>query len=164
MRNCDHVPASKSLHPPQICAPAVSRFVVRTHSSFSWRSIPPVCGRPVAAFLLQRQADYLVDNETMKQMLFTAVRHNILVKRADALGIAYGKLLFPKHNQWLHMIDQARWLGNPKKRSTYRNESLNGTCARVSRTTHRARFAVTVHEKMGIIQKYCPHLTCGSCL
>ena len=92
------------------------------------------------------------------QSLFdAAISHNKFYKKA-------GGLEKPKHHAFIHLAIQSLWLGNPRFRTTYRNESLNGTVALVSRSVHRSTFIRSVLQKFGLIQLFAPHLVSGTCM
>lgn len=112
-------------------------------------------------FTLQAAHERKVPDISVKLMMECALRHNTLIKRCfpDFLTSVHT----PKHHQWLHAIEDAHFQGNPSKHSTYRNESLNGTLARISRSVHRSTYAISVHEKFDVLCKYAPHKMGGSC-
>lgn len=102
-----------------------------------------------------------VPRQAVKQMLYLALRHNTLLEKCTPHFVK--KCHLPKHHQWLHAILDTHWQGNPKKRSTYRNESLNGIGARIGRSVHRTTFTVSTFEKFDLLCRYAPHRMGGLC-
>ena len=68
-----------------------------------------------------------------------------------------------KNHMALHLIQKSAFLGNPRHRSTYRHESLNGTIAILARTVHRATFIRSVLSRFHLLQRYARHLVTGTC-
>ena len=98
---------------------------------------------------LTRSCGRKVPDETLRQMLNCAIRHN----RCFQFG---GGVLHTKHHYWIHLIHQSKILGNPRLRSTMPNESLNGVVANVGKTCHRATFTVSVFFlEHGCYLRYC---------
>ena len=67
-----------------------------------------------------------------------------LTKLPTLLGINF---FIPKHHIWLHATRRVGLLGNPKYSSTYRDESNNHGIAKISHSTHRTTFAMSVYRK-----------------
>ena len=58
-----------------------------------------------------------------------------------------GGPLLPKCHFMIHLVQRARFKGNPKMYSTYRDESFNGLIAKIARSCHRRTWANAVHWK-----------------
>lgn len=58
-----------------------------------------------------------------------------------------GGPLVPKCHFMIHLVQRARFKGNPKMYSTYRDESFNGLIAKIARSCHRRTWANAVHWK-----------------
>ena len=52
-----------------------------------------------------------------------------------------------------HLIQRSLYKGNPKKYSTYRDESFNGLIARIARSCHRRTWANVIHWKCQALHK-----------
>ena len=74
--------------------------------------------------------------ETRRDLFTLFMRHTHLFHRA-------GGLLKPKHHLMVHMIQRCGVAGNPLTYHTYRDESLNGTIAKIARSCHRWTFGET---------------------
>ena len=61
---------------------------------------------------------------------------------------ASGGVLAPKHHMWFHLAEQFELNGNMKCLSTYPDETLNGSFAKVMRSTHAG------HAPLMCIKKY----------
>ena len=64
-----------------------------------------------------------------------------------------GGTIKPKVHLMWHMVDRTCMLGNPKYYSTYKDESVNGTIARIAHSCHRAKWNHTVHIKYFALEK-----------
>ena len=64
-----------------------------------------------------------------------------------------GGPIIPKCHFMLHMIQRASHKGNPRLYSTYRDESFNGTIAKVARSCHRRTWQNAIHFKCRAIHK-----------
>lgn len=58
-----------------------------------------------------------------------------------------GGNLLPKCHLMLHLIQRTLLKGNPKRYSTYRDESFNGVIARIARSCHRRTWLNVIHWK-----------------
>lgn len=58
-----------------------------------------------------------------------------------------GGPLVPKTHFMAHLIQRALFKGNPKKYSTYRDESFNGMIAKIARSCHRKTWSNVIHWK-----------------
>ena len=59
----------------------------------------------------------------------------------------------PKCHFMIHFIQRSLFKGNPKKYSTYRDESFNGQIAKVARSCHRKTWQNVVHWKCQCLHK-----------
>ena len=55
--------------------------------------------------------------------------------------------LVPKTHFMYHLIQRSLFKGNPRKYSTYRDESFNGQIAKIARSCHRRTWANIIHWK-----------------
>jgi hypothetical protein len=61
----------------------------------------------------------------------------------------------PKCHFMIHLIQRALFKGNPRKYSTYRDESFNGLIAKIARACHRRTWANVIHWKcQGLHKKH----------
>ena len=104
---------------------------------------------------LTRSCGRKIPDETLRQMLNCAIRHN----RCFKFG---GGKLTNKHHIWIHLIHQSKLLGNPRLRSTMPNESLNGVVANVGKTCHRATFVVSVFAKLELLCRFKGNIMLGA--
>ena len=58
-----------------------------------------------------------------------------------------GGPVIPKCHFMLHVIQRSIYKGNPRKYSTYRDESFNGVIAKVARSCHRRTWQNAIHFK-----------------
>ncbi len=58
-----------------------------------------------------------------------------------------GGPLVPKTHFMVHLIQRSLFKGNPKKYSTYRDESFNGMIAKIARSCHRKTWSNVIHWK-----------------
>ena len=58
-----------------------------------------------------------------------------------------GLNLLPKCHLMFHLIQRCLSKGNPKRYSTYRDESFNGVVARIARSSHRRTWMNVIHWK-----------------
>ena len=113
-------------------------------------------GRALETYVeLTRAHGRVMPQSAIQGMFDAAIRH---IKLFDSVG---GQLL-PKHHLWLHMIAQTSYLGNPRCRSTYQNESLNGIVARMCHSCHRATFCISTLQKYDLLQTCDGDLCAGS--
>ena len=84
--------------------------------------------------------------ETRRDLFTLFMRHTHLFHRA-------GGLLKPKHHLMVHMIQRCGVAGNPLTYHTYRDESLNGTIAKIARSCHRWTFGEKNHRKFAVLQE-----------
>ena len=71
-----------------------------------------------------------------------------IAKKHIVLWVAHtGSNPKPKHHAFVEISRSMRWAGNPKDWTTYSDETLNATVARLSRTVHPAHFALSILKK-----------------
>lgn len=73
-----------------------------------------------------------------------------------------GGPLVPKHHWMLHLLQRVVPKGNPKKYSTYRDESFNGMLARIARLCHRRTWMNIVHWKCQCLHDTAHKQVCAS--
>ncbi|CAK9016517.1 unnamed protein product [Durusdinium trenchii] len=66
-----------------------------------------------------------------------------------------GGPLVPKTHFMVHLIQRSLYKGNPRKYSTYRDESLNGQIAKIARSCHRRTWANIIHWKTQALHDKC---------
>lgn len=93
----------------------------------------------------------------IQRMFDSAVAHNKFYQQA-------GGDMMPKHHTFPHLVRQTLKVGNPRFRTTYRNESLNGTVAVLSRSVHRAVFVYAILQKFRLLKIYAPSRVCKDCM
>ena len=81
----------------------------------------------------------------VQQLLRHAINHNMLFK-------ASGGCLAPKHHLWVHLTRQFVRNGNMRYGSTYPDETLNGTFAKVCRSTHPSTLPVMCMKKYFLLR------------
>ena len=59
----------------------------------------------------------------------------------------------PKCHSMIHLIQRAKFKGNPRLYSTYRDESFNGMIAKIARSCHRRTWSNAVHWKCHALHK-----------
>ena len=64
-----------------------------------------------------------------------------------------GGPVIPKCHFMMHLIQRASHKGNPRLYSTYRDESFNGTIAKVARSCHRRTWQNAIHFKCRAIHQ-----------
>ena len=99
----------------------------------------------------------IIPRDAISQMFDCVLSHNSFFERAG--GSSQGK-----SHLALHLVRQSIWLGNPRYRHTYRNESLNGTVATLSRSVHMGTFIRSVLQKWRLLTEYMPQRTSNTCL
>ena len=62
-----------------------------------------------------------------------------------------GMHLMPKSHMMYHLLQRAIRKGNPRMYSTYIDESLNGQIARICRFVHRRNWALSLYEKLAMM-------------
>ena len=58
-----------------------------------------------------------------------------------------GGSMLPKCHLMFHLIQRSLFKGNPKRYTTYKDESFNGVLARIARSSHRRTWANVIHWK-----------------
>ena len=108
-------------------------------------------------FQIARANGRKMPRQEIQRMFDCAISHNKMYKAA-------GGDMMPKHHLVVHMVKQAAIVGNPRFRTTYRNESLNGTVAVLSRSVHRSVFVLSCLHKFKLLKIYAPSRVFGSCM
>ena len=139
-------------------------FVVEVLEKFQITLPQPCAGHLMRAgnalkhyFDMTRAFERRMPRHAVQSLFDCAIVHNKAFELAGGLDQ-------PKHHAFLHLIEQSLRLGNPRLRSTYRNESLNGTVAIMARSVHRSTFIQSILQKYGLLQLYCGHLVSGNCI
>lgn len=111
---------------------------------------------------LQRKAQNLLGAaeaaEQFDTLLYSTPRDGVPNREAmlqvmQRFAHLFGKCsaLRPKFHLMFHLILQMDFVGHPSNNATYADESLNGKLARIARSTHRRRFAVSTLTKYKLL-------------
>ena len=88
-----------------------------------------------------------LDDATLEAMFTAYYRFASLYVRAD--GNIVGKL-----HLMFHLIIDARYKGNPRFYSTYKDESFNGVLAKIARATHRLDWYQGIFKKVSVFNTF----------
>ena len=86
------------------------------------------------------QESRIMERHTCQALFQTYARFLTLYLRA-------GGVWRPKCHLLLHMIQRSLCKGNPRLYSTYKDESLNGTVAKIARSARRRTWSNVIHWK-----------------
>ena len=113
--------------------------------------------RKLALLTAAAEAAHAMDDVLMLEFRqFTRHHCQMLLQlylRFLTLYLKAGGVWRPKCHLLVHMIQRAADRGNPRLYSTYRDESLNGTIAKIARSAHRRTWSNVIHFKCGIFHQ-----------
>jgi len=95
-------------------------------------------------------APRILTDAQRRSLMDNYLRHCVLFER-----VAPGMYL-PKHHLMVHLNQRTAFLGNPRVYHTYVDESLNGTLAKIARSSHRTTFSYTVLQKYKLLEAVKP--------